>query len=63
MVTYDGTLWAMNGVFMGNVIGSNFVGGRIQGSEIGIGGGIDKDGYHWYQVKRLCDWPPLKAPA
>lgn len=63
MVTYDGTLWAMNGVFMGNVIGSNFVGGRIQGSEIGIGGGINKDGYYWYQVKRLCDWPPLAAPA
>ncbi len=29
MVTYDGTLWAMNGVFMGNVIGSNILGGRI----------------------------------
>ena len=37
MVTYDGTLWAMNGVFMGVIIGSNIVGGRIQGSEIGIG--------------------------
>lgn len=37
MVTYDGTLWAMNGVFMGAVIGSNIIGGRIQGAEIGIG--------------------------
>lgn len=37
LVTYDGTLWAMNGVFMGAVIGSNIVGGRIQGAEIGIG--------------------------
>lgn len=37
MVTYDGTMWAMNGVFMGNVIGSNIVGGRVQGVEIGIG--------------------------
>lgn len=37
MVTYDGTLWAMNGVFLGNVIGSNIIGGRIQGAEIGLG--------------------------
>lgn len=37
MVTYDGTLWAMNGVFMGNVIGSNILGGRLQGVEMGIG--------------------------
>lgn len=37
MVTYDGTLWAMNGIFMGVLIGSNIVGGRIQGAEIGIG--------------------------
>lgn len=37
MVTYDGTLWAMNGIFMGAVIGSNIIGGRIQGAEIGIG--------------------------
>jgi len=29
MVTYDGTLWAMNGVFMGAIIGSNIIGGRI----------------------------------
>lgn len=43
MVTYDGTLWAMNGVFMGVLIGSNIVGGRLQGSEIGIGKAIDKD--------------------
>lgn len=37
MVTYDGTLWAMNGIFMGVLIGSNIIGGRIQGAEIGIG--------------------------
>lgn len=37
MVTYDGTLWAMNGNFMGNIIGSNIIGGKIQGAEIGLG--------------------------
>lgn len=37
MVTYDGTMWAMNGVFLGNVIGSNIIGGRMRGVEIGIG--------------------------
>lgn len=63
MVTYDGTLWAMNGVFMGNVIGSNFVGGRIQGSEIGIGTGQEDDGYQYDKVNSDDDWPRLLAPT
>lgn len=63
MVTYDGTLWAMNGVFMGNVIGSNFVGGRIQGSEIGIGTGQGDDGYQYDKVNSDDDWPYLIAPT
>lgn len=45
MVTYDGTLWAMNGIFMGAVIGSNIIGGRIQGAEFGVG---RTDGDAWY---------------
>lgn len=62
MVTYDGTMWAMNGVFMGNVIGSNFVGGRVQGSELGVGCGDVKEPYQFQKVTQLCDWPPLDAP-
>lgn len=34
MVTYDGTMWCMNGVFMGNVVGSNIVGGSIIGGDL-----------------------------
>lgn len=62
MVTYDGTLWAMNGVFMGNVIGSNILGGRIQGAELGIGKPQKID---WSKVKvidKLCDWDQLQMP-
>lgn len=67
MVTYDGTLWAMNGIFMGVVIGSNIVGGRIQGSEIGIGNRLDQyeDIYvisPEYGINR-CDWADLKSPV
>lgn len=69
MVTYDGTLWAMNGVFMGAVIGSNIVGGRIQGAEIGIGHNPDIDENVYVMVdgipKRniICDILELKAPS
>lgn len=62
MVTYDGTMWAMNGVFMGNVLGSNFVGGRIQGSEIGIGFEGGDEGYNFYEVVQGDQWPPLIGP-
>ncbi len=62
MVTYDGTLWAMNGVFMGNVIGSNIVGGRIQGVEIGIGCTV-KEAYQYQHILDHCEWPPLRAPS
>ena len=50
MVTYDGTLWAMNGVFMGAVIGSNIIGGRIQGAEIGIGHNPNPDEWVWVMI-------------
>lgn len=50
MVTYDGTLWAMNGVFMGLVLGSNIVGGRIQGAELGIGDKIEDDLDIWVHI-------------
>lgn len=63
MVTYDGTLWAMNGVFMGNVIGSNFVGGRIQGCEIGIGTGWGDDGYDYEGISNLDNWKALLGPT
>lgn len=43
MVTYDGTMWAMNGVFLGNVIGSNIIGGRLRGVEIGVGDSFDNE--------------------
>lgn len=72
LVTYDGTLWAMNGVFMGAVIGSNIIGGRIQGAEIGIGGTIDGDKLIWtmdpiaeqYEpdLKRTCEYEYLSPP-
>lgn len=63
MVTYDGTLWAMNGVFLGNVIGSNIIGGRIQGAEIGIG---DRDNVDFDSIRVLdedCNWQDLKPPT
>lgn len=62
MVTYDGTLWAMNGVFVGNVIGSNIVGGRLQGCEIGIGCTVKED-YMYQYITDPCDWRPLEAPV
>lgn len=61
MVTYDGTLWAMNGVFIGNVIGSNIVGGRLQGCEIGIGCTVREE-YQYQKITEDCRWPPLQAP-
>lgn len=61
MITYDGTLWAMNGVFMGNVIGSNIVGGRFQGGEVGIGGRPNYSKYK--EVFQSADnWKYLQAP-
>jgi len=65
LVTYDGTLWAMNANIMGNVIGSNILGGRIQGGEIGIG--VPKNGgnapYTFYEITdRDCGWSSLKPP-
>lgn len=63
MVTYDGTMWAMNGVFLGNVIGSNIIGGRIQGSEIGLGkprsGDVD---IFTPDLSDFCHWNKLMPP-
>lgn len=63
MVTYDGTLWAMNGVFMGNVIGSNIIGGRIQGAALGIGKPQDIDWSTVQKISKMCDWEKLLAPV
>ncbi|MDD4516792.1 hypothetical protein, partial [Massilibacteroides sp.] len=60
LVTYDGTIWAMNGVFLGNVIGSNIIGGRIQGAEIGIG---HTPGGTYYIINSEGDWQDLEAPT
>lgn len=64
MVTYDGTMWAMNGVFLGNILGSNIVGGRIRGAEIGIG---DKKGNKYdtiyYPLGYTDDWRYLTPPV
>lgn len=67
MVTYDGTLWAMNGVFMGNVIGSNIIGGRIQGVQMATGEPpTDAELSDIFVIDRVCDWdhliPPHSAP-
>lgn len=62
MVTYDGTLWAMNGVFMGAVIGSNIVGGRIQGAEIGIGDKIGSGEKTYLITDSECHWTELIPP-
>lgn len=65
LVTYDGTLWAMNGVFMGAVIGSNIIGGRIQGAEIGIGRTLDDFEEQEIFVKfddTICKWEKLIPP-
>lgn len=63
LVTYDGTLWAMNAVIMGNVIGSNIIGGRMQGTEIGVGK------FEWQDIQAIRinngdvdDWPRLLPP-
>lgn len=64
LVTYDGTLWAMNGIFMGAVIGSNIIGGRIQGAEIGIGTNPNPQEKMWVidPDHRNCDWLNLVPP-
>lgn len=62
MVTYDGTLWAMNGVFMGAVIGSNIIGGRIQGAEIGVGWKTEEDTDVW-RIRDTDQWSYLTAPT
>ena len=75
MVTYDGTLWAMNGVFLGVIIGSNIVGGRIQGAEIGIGHWPNAEeqsyvtqhydkaaGQYVNKGNRICHFEILEAP-
>lgn len=62
MVTYDGTMWAMNGVFMGAVIGSNIIGGRMQGVELAIGDKslVDPDDEAMSMFGKgasiFCDW-------
>lgn len=61
MVTYDGTMWCMNGVFMGNVVGSNIVGGSIIGGDLQIG--VMLDGSTYYKVNDPCDWNKLLAPT
>lgn len=63
MVTYDGTLWAMNGVFMGAIIGSNIIGGRIQGAEMGIGHNELSDENVIYGIDAIDDWHSLWAPV
>lgn len=69
LVTYDGTMWCMNGVFLGNVIGSNILGGRIQGGEIGIGIEALGDGNKMYELEwdpdglvKDCEWTILSPP-
>lgn len=61
MVTYDGTMWCMNGVFMGNVVGSNIVGGSIIGGDLQIG--MMTEGATYYKVDNACEWPKLYAPT
>lgn len=61
MVTYDGTMWCMNGVFMGNVVGSNIVGGSIIGGDLQIG--MMTEGATYYKVDSACEWPKLWAPT
>jgi hypothetical protein len=65
LVTYDGTLWAMNAVIMGNVIGSSIIGGQIVGSRIAIG--LEPSNtystYIYNQVGAVDNWPQLVAPT
>lgn len=64
MVTYDGTMWAMNGVFLGNVIGSNIIGGRLNGTEIGIGRNLKPE--EWANslwLKHYGNWGYLWGPS
>lgn len=61
LVTYDGTMWSMNGIFMGNVVGSNIVGGSIVGGDLAIGE-LDENAVY-YAVDDECDWRNLLAPT
>lgn len=64
MVTYDGTMWAMNGVFLGNVIGSNIIGGRLNGTQIGIGSNLSpKDWENSFWLQDYGDWGRLRSPS
>lgn len=64
LVTYDGTMWAMNGVFLGNIIGSNIIGGRINGAEIGIGKVLPNNVWdNFYFPEKLGNWGECEAPT
>jgi len=62
LVTYDGTLWAMNAIIKGNIISSNIIGGSIYGAEIGIGNDNTTALYEDYRIEALDDFIQLKAP-
>jgi hypothetical protein len=63
LVTYDGSLWAMNATIKGNIIGSNIMGGTIAGAEIRIGyaNGISSRIRH--RVVSGDEWVNLIAPV
>lgn len=61
MVTYDGTMWAMNGVFMGNILGSNIIGGRMVGTEIGIGDPIEVGDLDGFTLPQKSNWGEMKS--
>lgn len=67
LVTYDGTMWAMNGVFLGNILGSNIIGGRIRGAEIGIGDKPEEGKKMLVTSTSYDDWqrlvPPILEPS
>lgn len=65
MVTYDGTMWAMNGIFMGVIVGSNIIGGRIQGAEIGVGERTTNTNKTVYLIDTLsnCDYSLMTPPV
>ena len=49
-----------NDIAVGNVIGSNIVGGRIQGAEIGIGTADgDYANYDYLEITEKCNWQLL----
>lgn len=67
MVTYDGTLWAMNAVVCGNIIGSNILGGKIMGARIVSGipgeGQINDEQLMFIDPERYnCIWRELWPP-